>query len=84
MPILGPLVSDVLVGRSAALAALERALERVTSGGGGTLLFSGDPGIGKTCLISELAKRARERKLGIREAYCSEKDVAHPVDDWRR
>jgi predicted ATPase len=52
--------SEVFVGRERELGQLERALEATGAGGGTTALVTGDAGIGKTRLASELAARARD------------------------
>jgi tetratricopeptide (TPR) repeat protein len=49
----------MLVGRASELAALEAARAAVASGSGRTVLVTGDAGIGKTQLVSELAARSR-------------------------
>jgi DNA-binding SARP family transcriptional activator/tetratricopeptide (TPR) repeat protein len=48
-----------LVGRTAELAALRDAWEATTNGIGGLAIVHGDPGIGKTRLVAELAGIAR-------------------------
>jgi predicted ATPase len=50
---------EVFVGRVRELGQLERALDATRAGGGTTALVTGDAGIGKTRLASELAARAR-------------------------
>jgi DNA-binding CsgD family transcriptional regulator/tetratricopeptide (TPR) repeat protein len=50
---------EVFVGRVPELGQLERALDATRAGGGTTALVTGDAGIGKTRLASELAARAR-------------------------
>jgi DNA-binding CsgD family transcriptional regulator/tetratricopeptide (TPR) repeat protein len=52
--------SDVFVGRARELEALEGVLDAARAGRGGTVLISGDAGIGKTRLTSELSARARD------------------------
>jgi tetratricopeptide (TPR) repeat protein len=47
-----------LVGREAALAATGAALEDALAGTGGLLLVVGEPGIGKSALLAEQARRA--------------------------
>jgi DNA-binding NarL/FixJ family response regulator len=48
---------SALVGRAPELAALDAALERIR-GGGQVVAISGEPGIGKSRLLAELAARA--------------------------
>jgi DNA-binding CsgD family transcriptional regulator len=47
-----------LYGRDAELAALSDLLERARTGTSGTLVLRGDPGIGKTALVSHVTARA--------------------------
>src|ERR1700721_146975 len=47
-----------LYGRDAELAALSDLLDRARQGTSGTLVLRGDPGIGKTALVSHLIARA--------------------------
>src|SRR5688500_17662954 len=47
------------VGRDDELVELLEALEGAASGRGGLILIGGEPGIGKSRLADELAKRAR-------------------------
>ncbi len=51
---------DVFVGRARELEELERVLDSARAGNGATALVSGEAGIGKTRLASELASRARD------------------------
>jgi predicted ATPase len=52
--------SEIFVGRVRELGQLERALDATRAGSGATALVTGDAGIGKTRLASELATRARD------------------------
>jgi predicted ATPase len=52
--------SQVFVGRVRELGQLERALDATQAGSGTTVLVTGEAGIGKTRLASELAARARD------------------------
>ncbi len=47
-----------LVGREAELAELEAALQRALAGDGGAVGIVADPGVGKSRLVHELARRA--------------------------
>ena len=52
-----------LLERSTELGALERLLARVASGAGGVLVIEGEPGIGKTRLLTAATEHARNRGL---------------------
>ncbi|WP_086827529.1 LuxR family transcriptional regulator [Allokutzneria sp. NRRL B-24872] len=54
-----------LVGREAEQDALTRAISRLTEGQGGGLFLSGDPGIGKSRLLTDLTWRASMRGLTV-------------------
>lgn len=49
------------VGRAGELARLDALLEEALGGSGSIALVTGEPGIGKTALVSEFIRRARER-----------------------
>lgn len=61
-----------LVGRDEELASLERALGSLESAGSLVVEIVGEPGIGKTRLLSELCRRAEERRLLVLERRASE------------
>ena len=52
---------DPLVGRAHELAALEQVLDELNGGPPAAIELVGEPGIGKTRLLSELAARAELR-----------------------
>jgi hypothetical protein len=56
---------DALVGRSRELASLTATLERAAAGEGGVALVSGEPGIGKTRLLEEIASCAAARGFAV-------------------
>ena len=56
---LTPTVRPPFVGRERELAALWARLALAGQGHGGVVLAAGDPGVGKTRLVMELADRAR-------------------------
>ena len=47
--------SDVLVGRTSERATLRQLVDSVRAGAGGVLVIRGDPGIGKTALLDDVA-----------------------------
>src|SRR4051812_37285202 len=51
-------VADHLVGRAAEMSTVDRVLADLRTGGMVPLLVGGEPGIGKTRLLGELASRA--------------------------
>ena len=62
-----------LVGRRAELARLEQHRRAAAAGAGGVVLLSGEGGIGKTRLATELLERARAE--GARVATCAAMDL---------
>ncbi len=68
-----------LVGREHELAVLDEAIERATRGERAVVMLVGEPGIGKTRLLDEVARRVaavggraawgRTSELGLTEAY---------------
>jgi predicted ATPase len=52
---------DTLVGRAGEVAELERSLDRAGSGQPWFVEMVGEPGIGKTRLLTELGRRAEQR-----------------------
>jgi len=53
--------SGILVGRARELAEIEAAVDRVASGSPWTIQICGEPGIGKSRLLSELCGKAEDR-----------------------
>jgi DNA-binding CsgD family transcriptional regulator len=59
-----------LVGREAELAALRAALDRTLAGAPGLCLVTGEAGVGKTRLLTELAGLARDRGARMLTGGC--------------
>ena len=70
------------VGRDQELADLGSALEEASSGVGSLVLVTGEPGIGKTRLMSELARVAAQRGLRVATGRCWEEGGAPPYWPW--
>jgi DNA-binding NarL/FixJ family response regulator len=66
-----PVLAD-LVGRAAELSTLDRALAELDRGRSAALLLVGEPGIGKTRVLGELAARADARGLLVLFGSASE------------
>lgn len=73
-----PMVSPVIVGRVAHLEFFDRILDDSRSGRGHTLLVSGEPGIGKSRLVSEGKRRAQHLGFTTLEGWCFETDRSLP------
>jgi DNA-binding CsgD family transcriptional regulator/tetratricopeptide (TPR) repeat protein len=65
-------VSDALVGRDGELARLLALLDAAAAGQPAQALVSGDAGVGKTRLITELAGRAGARGFTVLSGRCAE------------
>jgi predicted ATPase len=61
-----------LVGRAREVAELEGALDQLASGGRWTIQILGEPGIGKSRLLLELARRAEARGYLVLEGRAAE------------
>ncbi|HMI85260.1 MAG TPA: AAA family ATPase [Polyangiaceae bacterium] len=72
----------MLVGRDAELAELGAALSRIATGGA-LYLFTGEPGIGKTRLASEVTSIARAKGARVSWGRCWEAGGAPPFWPWR-
>src|SRR5687768_3071649 len=66
------MTESVLVGRREELAAFQRALAEVEGGRARVVALRGEPGIGKSRLLAELAGRARGRGLLVLEGRAAE------------
>ena len=67
-----------LLGRARECAAIDSALASPSSG----LLFSGDPGIGKSRLLDELARRGASRGARILRGRAYEAERVRPYGAW--
>ncbi len=72
-----------MLGRDHELARLVAAMDRATSGGTTFAVLTGDPGIGKSRLATELMHRAGQRGVRTVVGRCSQDDGAPPLYPWR-
>ncbi|MGE0869073.1 MAG: AAA family ATPase [Kofleriaceae bacterium] len=72
----------MLPGRGRELALLDGAIAQLGSSRGNVFLFSGEPGIGKTRLASELADRATARAIRVAWGRCWEAGGAPAFWPW--
>src|SRR5262245_15139148 len=66
------------VGRTAELARLRQRLQETRAGRGGLVMLVGEPGIGKTRLVEELADAARAERALVVGGRCYEGESARP------
>ncbi len=66
------------VGRAAEIGLLEQWLSESEGGRGRVVMVAGEPGIGKTCLVGELAERARRRGGIVLGGACWEGEADRP------
>lgn len=66
------------VGRDQHLLMIDTLLSQVASRNGGSLLVSGEPGIGKSHLLREAVARAKTLSIRTVSLRCSESDINEP------
>jgi ATP/maltotriose-dependent transcriptional regulator MalT len=66
------LVSPLFIGREDELAALLAALERARLGETGAVVIGGEAGVGKSRLVTELARRAAAEDMRVLSGQCVE------------
>ncbi len=74
--------NDPFVGRVNEMTELNSALDSTLQGRGQTVMFAGDPGIGKTRLTEELAESARKQGFAVHWGRCYEDTGAPPYWPW--
>ena len=67
-----PLLCPIVIGRMAQLELLQEAIARVRAGTGQIILLTGDAGIGKSRLVSEVRHAALEQQWQILQGNCLE------------
>jgi predicted ATPase len=74
--------AETSVGRRAELARAEALLHECAQGRGGTLLLSGEPGIGKTDTLKRITARAERSGLRVCLGRCREEQGAPAFWPW--
>ena len=75
----GPLLSPLLVGRHDVLSLASRRLDEVAAGRGQLLLISGEAGIGKTRLMTEIEGAAVTKGFRVGRAALAPQDRGVPA-----
>ena len=73
---------EQFVGRETELAELVRCVDETRDGRGAIALVVGEPGIGKTVLLNQLAGYAEDRGVMNLVGLCSEDEGAPPYWPW--
>ena len=72
-----------LFGRSRELSLIKEYLDEMLAGRGGSLLISGEAGIGKTALVEHLATTATGQGQRVVVGACFDLEVTPPFGPWR-
>jgi len=72
-----------LIGRERELQSLRGFVTEARAGRGGAVVVTGEPGVGKSRLVLELSRLAREQELGVYAATCEPFGTAAPYLPWR-
>jgi class 3 adenylate cyclase/tetratricopeptide (TPR) repeat protein len=75
---------DEIVGRDRERRELRTRLEQVKAGMGGLVIIQGEPGIGKSRLLSDFAKLARDEGVPIAQGRAAAIDRTTPYFAWRQ
>jgi len=79
----GSISPEPFVGRQYELRQLRAALDRASDGRGQLLLVAGEPGIGKTRLLTEFAKHARAEGWQVLSGRAYDSEGAPPYLPFR-
>ena len=77
-----PRTTRPIVGRAPERAALDGAVEALAAGSGGVIVLRGEPGIGKSRLLADLAERAESVGAAVLGARASEFEGDLPYALW--
>ncbi|MGW3787110.1 ATP-binding protein [Micromonospora chokoriensis] len=73
---------DAIIGRDHPVGLLRAEMDRATTSHGGLVLVTGEPGIGKTTLVTAAAREARQRGALVLGAACWDSDSAPGYWPW--
>ena len=73
---------QIFIGRQPEMAVLTSALDGALLGQGCTVMLAGEPGIGKTRMVQELASYAVEQSTQVHLGWCFESQGTPPYWPW--
>ncbi len=73
---------ETIIGREHPAGLLRAEVDRATASHGGLVLVTGEPGIGKTMLVTAVAEEARQRGALVLGAACWDSDSAPGYWPW--
>ncbi|MET8467275.1 ATP-binding protein, partial [Micromonospora zamorensis] len=73
---------DAIIGRDHPAGLLRAEFDRAATSHGGLVLVTGEPGIGKTTLVTSAAREARQRGALVLGAACWDSDSAPGYWPW--
>ena len=82
LPVAHPSTAQCWVGRTREMAVLEAALAASCGGQGQLVFLEGEPGIGKTRMLQELAASAGDHAMQVLWGRCYEGEGAPPFWPW--
>ncbi|WP_130332383.1 ATP-binding protein [Micromonospora kangleipakensis] len=77
-----PRFGETIIGREHPAGLLRAEVDRATASHGGLVLVTGEPGIGKTTLVTAVAEEARQRGALVLGAACWDSDSAPGYWPW--
>lgn len=77
-----PATRPELIGRTTELATMTGAIDRLRAGHGGSMIISGDAGIGKSRLAAAAITYATKHGVAVAAGRCHEADVAPAYWPW--
>ncbi|MCW3815561.1 AAA family ATPase [Micromonospora sp. DR5-3] len=77
-----PRLGEAIIGREHPVGLLRAEVDRVAASHGGLVLVTGEPGIGKTTLVTAAAEEARRRGALVLGAACWDSDSAPGYWPW--
>ena len=76
------IISSEIIGRDCELHTLKQAVRTIRQGTGRCILLSGEAGIGKSRLVTEICQQAMAEQFVILQGHCFQQDLPFPYGPW--